>query len=127
MSAKVCEIVSIEPHPDADRLEIILVTGPGVVEKIVVGKHYKVGQLGVYIVAGQLIPNWLAKDLWMVGKGNSEDLIPVVIKNMRGIQSPGIFCGQTFQNDRDSPWQTWSHWQPDWKLGDDVSEALGVR
>ena len=148
MSAIVCQVINIEPHPNADRLELIhvswpvrvessssLLESPAVVaatfvpfetERIVTGPHYRIGQLGVYIAAGQQIPGWLAKELWMVGAANTEPLIPVVAKNMRGITSPGVFCGSAFQNDRTSPWQTWDHWNPDWRVGQDVSASLGV-
>lgn len=122
MTAIVVHIDKIEPHPDADRLELVNLTN-GV--QIVSGPHYELGCIGVYIPAGQTIPGWLAEDLWMVKKGNvSVDVEPRMI---RGVLSPGVFAGAVFRNAPDRPWQQWPMWRERFKEGDDLSEYLGVR
>jgi tRNA-binding EMAP/Myf-like protein len=148
----VVQIDEIFPHPNADRLEILRLTRPGWGIEIVAGKHYRKGQLGVYLPANALLPGWLAEDMWMVGSGNANRWVKVTPKMMRGIPSAGLFAGQTYMKVRDddrsvrryakleaeggstakaSPdgeeWVTWPIWQPRWKVGDDVGDYIGVQ
>src|SRR6266568_4340872 len=95
---QIVRIRGIDVHPDADRL-VILRLNVGV--DVVAGPHYEEGQLGVYIPAPVIIPGWLAEDLWMVKKGDR--WVVVEPRIMRGVPSPGIFCGQRWRNSPQSP------------------------
>ena len=155
MSATVCRIAGISKHPNADRLELVLLewlpiaVGPVV---LVTGPHYMAGHMGVYIPPGSVIPGHLAVESWLVGKGSIDKPYTVQSKNMRGITSPGIFMGQWYKKDAsdersieryqmqvdggmepnlmripfNEEWIKWRYWRDEWKLGQDVSAELGV-
>jgi hypothetical protein len=127
MTAQVVKVAAIIPHPDPEtiRLEILSLSN-GI--EIVTGKHYEVGQLGIYIPAKAMIPGWLAEELWLVAKGDA--WFEVQSKVMRGVPSPGVFIGQRYRKDKDRPsfdWETFPQWRDRWVEGDDVAAYLGVR
>lgn len=110
----VAKVVQIVPHPNADKLDVLTLLwtdGPSHtggesfdMVKVVTGKHYREGQLGVYIRPGCLIPGWLAEDLWLLGTQKAhEQWFEVRTIKMRGIESPGLFCGETYQKDYADP------------------------
>lgn len=147
--ALVAQISSIRPHPDADRLEIIRLRWPagpivgGV--SLVTGKHYRVNDLGVWLQPGALIPGWLAHDLWLVGKKRANEPFEVRDIEIRGVASPGLWCGQWYRNDNSKEsalhashlyegggrlvngWISWARWNPAWRPGDGVDSELDVR
>lgn len=121
MSARIVRIRGIDVHPNADRL-VILRLNTGV--DLVSGPHYEEGMTGVYIDAPALLPGWLAEDLWMVKKGDR--WVPLEARIMRGVPSPGVFAGHKWRNSPDRPWQAWAPWRDRWKIGDDVTDYLGI-
>jgi tRNA-binding EMAP/Myf-like protein len=145
--AVVGRIMAIASHPNADRLEVIKVAfneDPGSDVMLVTGKHYRVGDLGVWLRPGAWIPGWLAFDLWMVGKERATQPFEVREIPIRGVVSPGLWCGQWYRKDKSKEsrlrwddiqrgggrvvdgWIEWNRWGPAWKVGDTVDEALGV-
>lgn len=52
--------LTIEEHPNADRLELARV---GDYHSIVLKDQFKTGDLGVYIPTGAIVPEWLIKRL----------------------------------------------------------------
>ena len=137
MSAIVCRIEKIEKHPNADKLELLNLTWSDRCEliddekdhrvQVVTGPHYLVGSLGVFIEAGSFIPGYMVEDFWLGGRGSTKQWFQVVSKNMRGIESPGIFGGQVWQIDRTKLWRVWDGFKDWWTVGMDVSAYLGIR
>jgi tRNA-binding EMAP/Myf-like protein len=144
--AVVARISSIHPHPNADRLEIIHADfAEGRTICLVTGKHYRIGDLGVWLKPGALIPGWLAHDLWLVGKNRSSENFTVREIEIRGVASPGLWVGQWYRNDSSKEsklradelargggevvdgWISWARWHPLWSVGDVVDEELEVR
>jgi len=143
--AIVSSIAHIEPHPNADRLEIIFIKVPPGLQQLVTGKHYRSGDLGVWLKPGALIPGWLAHDLWLVGKNRSDQPFIVREIEIRGVASPGLWAGQWYRNDstkesklradelsrgggetRDG-WISWARWNRSWIPGQSVDTELDVR
>jgi hypothetical protein len=139
--AVVEKITEIRRHPNADRLELIRFGDV----LLVTGKHYRVGDLGVWLKPGAQIPGWLARELWLVGVQRANDPFIVHEIPIRGVASPGLWCGQWYRNDSSKEsvlhaedralgggtvsadgWIGWGHWNPDWRLGDYVDAELGV-
>lgn len=90
--AKVYKL-TIEPHPNADKLELAVVGD----YRAVVGKGlYKTGDLGVYIQEGSIVPKWLLQkmDLWdnekNIGKLAGPQGNRVKSIKLRGILSTGL-------------------------------------
>ena len=149
--AVVGRITDIQPHPNADRLEIISFDyGRGQlydpvlpdIQSLVTGKHYRVGDLGVWLKPGAWIPGWLAHDLWLVGKERAQEPFEVREMPLRGVNSPGLWCGQWYRKDSSKEsrlrwddyqrgggrivegWIEWARWNPEWRVGDAVDDAL---
>ena len=77
----------IEPHPNADRLELAAVGG----YRCVVGKgSFRNGELAAYIPEGALCPDWLIKELNLQGRlaGSAENRVKAV--KLRGALSEGL-------------------------------------
>ena len=103
MSTFECPVVrvSIEKHPDADRLDIATVGG----YKCIVGRdQFKTGDLAVYVPEQSVLPEWLLKTLvfWddLNGKGklNGSRGNRVRAMKLRGILSQGLLMGFDYQN-----------------------------
>lgn len=147
--ATVVFIDAIRSHPDPEvtRLEVIRVAGAveGPTE-LVTGKHYRVGQRGIWIRPNAWIPGWLARELWLVGKRRESEMFEVRSINIKGVQSPGLFCGEIYQKDGSlaseqryeqmaeggayemgAGWISWPYWKESWRVGDDVTRELGIR
>ena len=137
-------IRAIEPHPDPkiERLDVIELTS-GV--RLVTGKHYRVGDLGIYIRPGALIPGWLAEQLWLVGRKRAHAWfevreIPIGLGDGIKVSSPGLWCGQFYKHDTsaeslehfadmeaaggvvctrgdDQSWIAWPFWRTEWREG----------
>lgn len=124
--AVVTRILKVEPHPDptATRTEVIHVLippglcencpppppgepqgGRGAAQQLVTGKHYRAGDLGVWLRPGGYIPGWLARSLWMVGKARANawfEVRSIPIGPPGGtvkVESPGLWCGMYYQTD----------------------------
>jgi hypothetical protein len=139
--AVVSVISRIRPHPDADRLEIMTFPFWAGEVDLVVGKHYRAGDEGMWLRPGAILPGWLARQLWMP---TVDDEFEVRAMDMRGVHSPGLWCGRWYRNDSGVPsrlnsksraqgadrevdgWLHWGPWDPDWRLFDDVGDRLGV-
>lgn len=158
----VARVIEVVPHPNADRVEVIrisssaririgLVDGYAETTTLVTGKHYRAGDLGVWLQPGASIPGWLANHLWEAGKKKASDStyrFTVMEKQLRGIASPGLWIGKFYQTDTSAEshdharelkehggietfregvsWITPPYWNPEWKVGDVVDAELGV-
>ncbi len=123
MTATVCHVAFLTRHPDADRL-VLLELSNGVT--VVTGDHYEEGQRGIYIAPYSTIPGYLAEDLWMLGKGNTNQWVDIGERVVRGINSPGTFAGAKWRTEPGKPWNTTWYFRDRWKDGDDVSDFLGI-
>jgi hypothetical protein len=133
-------ITDITPHPNADKVELIHIAyaSAGAVARLtlVTGKHYRDGDLGIWLPPGTVIPGWLAYQLWMHGKQRIPQDFEVREIPIRGIASPGLWVGQWYRNDKSvesvlnaddrergggrvvDGWIEWQYWQQDWWPGD---------
>ena len=144
---------AIEPHPDPriERLEIVELTS-GV--RLVTGKHYRAGDLGIYIRPGALIPGWLAEQLWLVGRKRAHAWfevreIPIGLGDGIKVNSPGLWCGQFYKHDTSAEslehfadmaaaggvvgmrgeqegWISWPYWRLEWREGFTLDGHLGI-
>ncbi len=100
-------LTSVEPHPNADRLELAVVDG----YRAVVGKgQYSAGDLIVYIPEAAVLPVDLIESLGLTGKlaGSSQNRVHAV--KLRGALSQGVVMAAS------------EHWVE----GQSVMEALGI-
>ncbi len=151
--AVVERIRAIAPHPDPriERLEIVELTS-GV--RLVTGKHYRAGDLGIYIRPGALIPGWLAEQLWLVGRKRAHAWfevreIPIGLADGVKVNSPGLWCGQLYKHDTSTEslehfgdmaaaggvvgtrgdqegWISWPYWRLEWREGFTLDGHLGI-
>lgn len=97
----------ILPHPNADLLSICKIAG----YLSVVGKGYlKTGDLVAYIPEQAVVPVELQRQLNVEGKLSGAGKNRVKASRLRGVLSQGLVCPA----------------KPHWKLGDDVTEELGI-
>lgn len=124
--AEIVAVNNVQPHPNADNLDIITIYSAKEdrEHKLVTGQHYRTGIRGIYVRPGTKLPGWFAKDMWLSAKGDKWFSVKEI--EMRGIASPGLFCGQEWQKTRDHALEDWPYWQGWFKLGTDVSAYLGV-
>jgi RNA ligase (TIGR02306 family) len=111
------EKLVIEPHPNADRLELARV---GLYHAVVLKDQFKTGDYGIYVPEQAILPDALIEELGLVGKlaGKAKNRVKAV--RLRGALSQGIVCtpkGAAPWGDTD---QLASH------LGLDFAEALGI-
>ena len=99
--------IEIEPHPNADRLELARI---GDYQSIVGKGVFASGDLVAYIQESSLVPQGILEELGLVGKlaGSRSDRVKAV--RLRGILSQGI-CYPAREG---------------WSEGDDVSGELGI-
>lgn len=120
--ATVHRIAKVEPHPNPDVLRLEVVTlKSGVV--LVTGKHYRAGDLGVFIRAGCMIPGWLAASMW---HGNKQSWFTVSEREYFGVKSAGLLAGAVWRVDADSEFEPWDRWEERWKEGHTLDGYLGV-
>ena len=84
--AKVYKLI-IEPHPNADRLELAVV---GDYRSIVMKGQFKTGDLGVYIPEAAVCPDWLIAEMGLEGKLAGKQKNRVKAVKLRGILSQGL-------------------------------------
>lgn len=109
MASKGAEVykVTIEEHPNADRLELAVIGG----YRSLVGKgQFSTGDLVAYIPDGYIVPDNLLEEMGLVGKLNGAGRNRVKPQKFRGVLSEGL-CYPA---------------KPEWNEGDDVTEALGL-
>ena len=99
--------IVIEPHPDADRLELAKV---GKFRSVVAKGQFKTGDLAAYLPEASLVPEALLVEMGLVGKlaGSAHNRIKAI--RLRGVVSQGI-CYPT---------------RAAWQEGQDVAEELGI-
>jgi hypothetical protein len=97
---EVGQILKIVDHPNADNLEIIKVITSDMAVQLVTGKHYREGDLGIWIPPGMRISGWLANDLWLVGKKRRSEEFEVREIEIRGVPSPGLWVGCWYRKDK---------------------------
>ena len=104
----------IEPHPNADRLELAAIGG----FRSVVGKgSYADGDLAAYIPEGSVCPEWLIAELGLAGKLAGSKHNRVKAARLRGILSQGLVYPVKDGRIRGRPVQE----------GDDVTELLELQ
>lgn len=79
--------LNIEPHPNADALELCRV---GDYVSCVLKDQFKTDDLGVYIPEASIVPNWLIEKLGLVGKLAGAQHNRVKAVKLRGIVSQGL-------------------------------------
>ncbi len=84
-----CPVVrlTIEPHDNADALELAAVGG---YRAVVVKNRYQTGDLAVYIPEGSLVPEYLQERLGLVGKLSGSQKNRVKAIRLRGVLSQGL-------------------------------------
>ena len=106
--------VIVEPHPDADRIEVARIGG---YTCIVLKDQFKTGDLAVYIPEQSIIPDDVLEELGLTGMLSGPDGNKLQAKRLRGVLSQGLLYplsgkkmpqGQTLRE------------------GQDVREFLGV-
>lgn len=99
--------LTIEPHNNADTLEVARIGG----YRAIVGKDvYKTGDLAAYIQEASILPDALIEELGLTGRLAGTKANRVKALRLRGILSQGLV------------YPARSHW----KEGDDVREELGI-
>lgn len=79
--------LTIEDHPNADKLEIAQIDG----YQCVVGKgQYQTGDLAVYIPEQAIVPEWIIEKLNLQGKLAGKDKNRVKAVKLRGVTSQGL-------------------------------------
>ena len=79
--------LTIEPHPNADRLELAVV---GDYRSIVPKGEFKTGDLGVYIPEASICPDWLIAEMGLEGKLAGKQKNRVKAVKLRGVLSQGL-------------------------------------
>jgi tRNA-binding EMAP/Myf-like protein len=103
----VVEKLTVQEHPDADRLEIAQV---GDYQSIIMKGQYETGDLAAYIPEASLVPDPLIQEMGLEGKlaGSKQNRVKAV--RLRGVLSQGL-CYPA---------------REEWEEGQDVTEELGV-
>lgn len=109
MSEFIVEVkkVIIEPHPNADKIELAKIDG----YVCIVGKGYfKTGDLAAYIPEQSIVPDRILGELGLIGMLDGASKNRVKAKRLRGIFSQGILYPAL----------------KGWKEGQDVAQELGI-
>lgn len=135
-SCPVVEVLSVEDHPNADRLNIVKVLGYTCISnKLEDGSpRYKAGDRVVYIPENAVMPEWLLKKMgfWKDGyggtlSGSQGNRVKAI--RLRGIFSQGILYPCWSSSSIASGWgitgQNEDEYQ-DVNDGENVAEALGI-
>lgn len=128
MQCIICKIVELNPHPNADHLEIATISVRDELINLVVGTHYEIGTLGIYIPVGAIVPEKLAKEMWVYGRLTGKNKDWVASRKMYGVESSGLFYGSKFylMVDGSKKIESGPSWENHWQEGDDVTAAIGV-
>ena len=106
-------VITIEPHPNADRIEIAKV---GEYNCIVAKDAFKTGDLAAYIPEGAIVPEDVLEELGLTGRLSGSNKNRVKAIKLRGVLSQGIV----------HPVKTGRLEMIVCKEGDDVTEILGL-
>ncbi len=117
--------LTIEEHPNADRLEL---AGVGDFRSIVMKGQFKTGDLGVYIPEASICPEWLIAKLGLEGKlaGKKHNRVKAV--RLRGVFSQGLIYPLAEQDDKVLALEG-RDGKPSWTYveeGQDVQVHLGI-
>ena len=96
----------IEPHPDADKIEICRI---GDYQSVVPKGQLSDGDLVAYIPEAAILPQSLIDEMGMTGKLGGKEANRITPLRLRGVVSQGIV-----------------HAMPGAQLGEDVTEQLGI-
>ena len=106
--ATVVRILSLEPHPDGDRLEIAKVPTD---YQVVVGKgDFQAGELGVFIPPDLEVPVDSPLFSFLSGRAKGSSRVRIRACKFRGVFSCGLLIPSN----------------PSWVEGQDVTELLGI-
>lgn len=115
---------NITPHPTHEALVVADVGG----YQVVIGKHYDQWVLGVFLPDGAIIPENIAKDMWVFQRLAGKDRNRVKAKQLHGVLSEGLFYGSRYYEMvngvkvyKDSP-----AWNAMWTEGEDVTSEIKV-
>lgn len=103
--------IALAEHPTRADLQVATLG----VHTVVVGRHYTEGQLVAYLPAGARVPDPVAEELWVLGKLGGKQKNRVRARALAGVFSEGLVYGSQGML-----------WQPEWQVGDDVTQCLGV-
>ncbi len=104
---RVCTLDAVEPHPNADRLELAVVGG----YRAVVGKgQFVAGEAVAYLPEAAVLPPDLIEALGLTGKLAGPQANRVHAVRLRGALSQGVVMKA----------------RPEWKVGQSVMDELGV-
>lgn len=131
MSEFACQVVrvKIEPHPQADQIEIAKV---GDYQSIVRKGQFVTGDLAVYIPEQAVIPEWLLKHLGMWDEAKQKGGLAGSLGNrvkaikLRGVLSQGLVLALDADNKVHYPMREDGAVAHPCHEGEDVAEFLGV-
>jgi len=83
--------------------------------QIVVEDHYSEGQLGFFIPEGSIVPDKLAAEMLVRGRLGGKKKNRVLKRRLDGVLSDGLFYGSQGAS-----------WNPNWIVGQDVTEEVDV-
>ena len=117
----VCPVVrlAVEPHGNADALELVAVGG---YRAVVVEDRYQTGDLAVYVPEGSVVPEYLQERLGLAGRlaGSQKNRVKAI--RLRGVLSQGLVVplddGQMLTNGTGETVEV--------QEGDDLAEFLDV-
>jgi len=92
--------LTIEPHPNADAIELAKV---GEYRSIVRKGQFKTGDLGVYIPEAAIVPDWLIEKMGLTGRLAGKQKNRVKAIKLRGVLSQGLIY-ETVPGKNDSRW-----------------------
>lgn len=99
--------LTIEPHPDADLLELACIGG---YRSIVPKGAFRTGDLAAYIPEGAVVPDAVQAAMGVQGKLAGKEMNRVKAIRLRGVLSQGLVLAAN----------------SDWAEGQDVAETLGI-
>ena len=110
--------IGVEPHPDADRLELATV---GDYKCVVAKGAFRDGELAAYIPEASIVPDDVIAELGLEGRLSGRDKNRVKAVKLRGVVSQGLVYPVTGRR-----LQAWIDDGFDLSAGDDVTEVLGL-
>ena len=120
----ISRIITIRDHPasNAHQLDVVHLDVRHEHVTIVTGKHYRAGDLGLYIRPGCRIPGWLAEE----GDFGTTGWFDVIEITKKGVPSPGIFYGSVWRKKKGKPYLKWRWWKSEWQEGDTLDDFIGI-
>jgi len=113
--AVTAEKLTVEPHPNADRLELAQVGG---YRAVVPAGQFRTGDLAVYIPEAAVLPSGLLDELGLTGKLAGAGRNRVKAVRLRGELSQGIVCRPASLNP--------AALADAYREGTDLAETLGI-